>query len=418
MGKKEYSLSYGKGKISFKIDEKNVIATLLPVRVSSPEDETSLIEDALLNPIKSLPLPDIVSPEDRIVIITSDVTRPTPSSKMLPLLLKQLKLAGVKQKNITIVFALGIHRKHTTEEQKNLVGDRIYEDYRCIDHEKENCVDLGKTKTGIPVEIFKEVAAADVRICMGNIEPHYFAGYTGGAKSIMPGVSSRQSVSSTHKLMLSAGSVAGKLEGNPTREAIDEVGKKVGIDFILNVVLSPQKKIIGAFAGDKTTAHRKGCEFADACFKVPIKEKVDVVIVGCGGYPKDINVYQAQKALDNAKYAVKEGGTIVLVAECKEGFGDNIFEQWMLSSNSFRQPVERIQKEFILGAHKAAAIGMLLEKAKVIMVSSLAPWKVEKLFFTPAKSVDEAIAMTLQEYGDDAGFYIVPSGGLILPSLK
>jgi len=403
--------------VGFKIDERNVIGVLLPTKTPAPPDENSLIEDALVNPIGSSPLAEIVSPKDKVVIITSDITRPTPSHKMLPPLLKQLEKAGIRQKNITIVFALGVHRKHTPEEQRNLVGDKIYDEYRCIDHERDNCVDMGKTKSGIPVQIFKEVAEADVRICLGNIDPHYFAGYTGGAKSIMPGVSSKESVSSTHKLMLSPNSVAGRLEGNPTREAIEAVGEKMGVDFILNVVLNPQKKIMAACAGDKILAHRKGCEFADRFFKVPIKEKADVVIVSAGGYPKDINVYQAQKALDNAKYAVKEGGTIILVAECSEGFGDKTFEEWTLAATSFRDPVERLKKEFILGGHKAAAIGMLLGRAKVIMVSSLPQDKVKKLFFTPANSVDEAISMVLQDYGNNASFLIIPSGGITLPSL-
>ena len=418
MGKKEYTLLYGKKEVTFKIDEKNVIGHLLPRKVSPPKDESSLIQDALKNPLETPLFPEIVSPKSKVVIITSDITRPTPSYKMLPPLIQQLREAGVKQKNISIVFALGLHRKHTPAEQKNLIGGKIYEEYRCVDHQKENCLDMGKTKSGIPIQIFREVAEADIKICLGNIEPHYFAGYTGGVKSIMPGVSSPESVTSTHKLMFLPGSVAGKIEGNPTREAIEEVGEKVGVDFIFNVVLNPQKKVIAAVAGDKTLAHRKGCSFADECFKVPIRERADVAIVSAGGYPKDINVYQAQKALDNAKYAVKEGGTIILVAECGEGFGDPVFEKWMLEATSFRDPVEKLKKEFVMGGHKAAAIGMLLEKVKVILVSSLPSDKVKKLFFTPAKSVDEAISIALQEYGKDARFFVIPSGGITLPSIN
>jgi len=417
MKKREYTLRYGKGEVKFSINEKNLMETIPPRKVSPARDEESLIQDALKNPIESPLLSEIVYPKSKIAVITSDVTRPTPSYKMLPPLLNQLKEAGVENKNITIVSALGIHRKHTPLEMKNLVGEKIYHSYRCIDHDKERCVSIGKTKSGLPVEIFDQVAEADIRICLGNIEPHYFAGYTGGLKSVMPGVSSKTSVSATHKLMLSPGSVAGKIKGNPTREAIEEVGEKIGVDFILNVVLNAQKKIIAAVAGDKFAAHRKGCEFADKSFKVKIKEKADVVIVSCGGYPKDINVYQAQKALDNAKYAVKDGGTIILVAECKEGFGDKIFEEWMLQATSFHDPVKRLREEFVLGGHKAAAIGMLLDKAKVIMVSSLSPDTVKKLFFTPAKSVEEAISMTLEEYGKDAGFLVMPSGGITLPSV-
>jgi len=373
---KEFTLSYGKSLVKFKLPEKNVMGVLTPKEVFPSKDEGTLITNALNNPIESPLLSDIASPKSKVVLITSDITRVVPSHKLIPPI---------------IIFALGCHRRHTPEEQKRLLGEDIYEQYRVIDHNVEDCLDMGKTKNGIPVQIFRAVVEADIKICIGNIEPHYFAGYTGGAKSIMPGVSSRESVSFTHKLMLSPGSVAGKLEGNPTREAIEEVGEAVGIDFILNVVLNSHKQII--------------------------EEQADVVIVSPGGYPKDINVYQAQKALENAKYAVREGGTIILVAECIEGFGDKIFEQWMLEATSFKDPIERLRKEFVLGGHKAAAIGMLLEKARVIMVSSLPDEKVKQLFFTPAHSVDEAISMALQEYGEDASFLIIPFGVITLPSL-
>ena len=414
---KEFTLPYGKTLVRFKLLEKNVMGTLLPKKVSPSKNEHTLIINALNNPIESPLLSDIVSPKSKVALITSDVTRVVPSHKLIPPIIQQLRLAGVKRENISIIFALGVHRKHTPDEQKRLLSKNIYGQYRVIDHNIEDCLDMGKTKNGIPVQIFRPVAEADIRVCIGNIEPHYFAGYTGGAKSIMPGVSSRESVSFTHKLMLLPGSIAGKLEGNPTREAIEEVGEAVGINFILNVILNSKKQIVGVVAGDRIAAHRKGCSYADECFKVPIKQQADVVIVSPGGYPKDISVYQAQKALENAKYAVKKGGTIILVAECIEGFGDKIFEEWMLEATSFMEPVERLKKEFILGGHKAAAIGMLLEKIKVIMVSSLSDKKVKELFFTPAKSVDEAISMSLQEYGQDASFLIIPFGGITLPSL-
>lgn len=414
---KEFTLPYGKTLVRFKLLEKNVMGTLLPKKVSPSKNEHTLIINALNSPIESPLLSDMVFPKSKVALITSDVTRVVPSHKLIPPIIQQLRLAGVKRENISIIFALGVHRKHTPDEQKRLLSKNIYGQYRVIDHNIEDCLDMGKTKNGIPVQIFRPVAEADIRVCIGNIEPHYFAGYTGGAKSIMPGVSSRESVSFTHKLMLLPGSIAGKLEGNPTREAIEEVGEAVGINFILNVILNSKKQIVGVVAGDRIAAHRKGCSYADECFKVPIKQQADVVIVSPGGYPKDISVYQAQKALENAKYAVKKGGTIILVAECIEGFGDKIFEEWMLEATSFMEPVERLKKEFILGGHKAAAIGMLLEKIKVIMVSSLSDKKVKELFFTPAKSVDEAISMSLQEYGQDASFLIIPFGGITLPSL-
>ncbi len=413
---KEFTLLYGKKAVRFKLPEKNVMGVLAPKKVFPSSDEDSLIMDALNDPIESPLLSNIVSPGSKVVLVTSDITRVVPSHKLIPPLVQQLKLFGVKRKNISIIFALGCHRKHTFEEQRRLLGENIYDQYRVIDHDIEDCVDMGKTKSGIPVQIFRPVLEVDIRICIGSIEPHYFAGYTGGAKSIMPGVSSRESVSFTHKLMLSPNSVAGKLEGNPTREAIEEVGEVVGIDFILNVILNSQKQVVAVVAGDRIAAHRRGCSFADEYFKAPIREKADVVIVSCGGYPKDINVYQAHKALENARYAVREGGTVIFIAECVEGVGNKIFEEWMMQATHPQDAIDRLQKEFVLGGHKAAAIGMLLKKLKVIMVSSLPDRKVKRLFFTPAQSVDEAISISLQEYGKNASFLIIPFGGITLPS--
>lgn len=414
---KRYSLPFGKKTVDLGIPKKNILDLLEPKAVIPDKDEISIMQDALNHPIASPPLSEIVSGKSNVVVITNDATRPTASLKMLPLVLEELKIAGIHRSNITIVFALGIHRKHTLEEQKKLVGEAIFHTYQCIDHEYTHFVDMGETRNGIPVQIFDMVADADVKICMGNIDPHYFVGYTGGAKAIMPGVSSKASITSTHKMMLLPGSIAGNLEGNPARQAIEEVGEKVGIDFILNVVVNPHKQIIGAVAGHSLFAHRSGCMIADECFKVPIKEKADIVIVSAGGYPKDVNVYQAQKALDNAKYAVEKGGTIILLAECAEGLGNDIFQQWVWEATSPRGFVERLQEEFILGGHKAAAIGMLLQDINVIMVTSLSPEYVKRLFFEPARSLDEALALALQYHGNNASISIMPSGGITLPYL-
>ena len=409
-------LGYGLGNLEFELPEANLLDILLPVshaEIQRAEDE--LIKQALSAPIGTPRLREMARGKNRVVIVVSDITRPVPTYKILPHVLAELKDAGVEDKKIKIIFGLGSHRRHTMEEMKRLVGGDVFARFECIDHNPDDCLWLGKTKGGLPVEIFREVVAADFKICIGNIDLHYFAGYTGGAKAIMPGVSSRASITATHRFMLDPASVAGNMENNPTREAIEEVGEMVGIDFIVNVVLDEEKRILKAVAGDKRLAHREGCVFLDTLFKVEFRDEADIVVVSAGGFPKDINLYQAQKALDNAKYAVKKNGVIILVAECPEGLGEEVFEEWIFAAKNPEEILKRAESEFALGGHKAVAIAMLLQNAQVIMVSSLSRELTERLFFQYAANLDEALQKALALKGPQAKVRVIPFGGSMLP---
>lgn len=359
-----------------------------------------------------------MKPGERICIITSDITRPMPSKIALLPLLDELARAGVHRRDVLIVFALGSHRKHTEEEMRYLVGDEVFETVRCLDADASDCVHLGVTPSGTPVDVCRPVAEADRVICMGNIEYHYFAGYSGGAKAIMPGVSTRAAIQSNHSQMVQEAAHAGKLEGNPVRDDIDSVTDFIRIDFILNVVLNEKKQIIKAVAGHHIHAHRAGCAFLDTMYKVAIPRRADLVLASPGGYPKDINLYQAQKALDNSKHAVREGGIIILCASCKEGLGEGVFERWMTQSPSVDFMVEEIQRNFELGGHKAAAIGMVMQKCKVFLVSDLEEDFVRSIYFTPFQTLEEAYAAATAELGGCASVIVMPYGGSTLPAGK
>ena len=257
------------------------------------------VRRALQEPIGAPQLRELVHPNEKIVIITSDITRPMPTWKVMPALLDELYAAGVKKENITLVFALGSHRRHTEEEQRHLAGDRAWNEITCVDGDTADCVHIGITSRGTPVDIVRIVAEADRRICLGNIEYHYFAGYSGGAKAIMPGVSTRAAIQANYSRMVEEAAHAGKLEGNPVREDIEEAAAMVGVDFIVNVVLDAQKEIIRAVAGDVTAAHRAGCAFLDTLYRKEIPHRADIVLVSQGGAPKDLNLYQTQKALNS-----------------------------------------------------------------------------------------------------------------------
>jgi len=324
----------------------------------------------------------------------------------------------VNEEDITVVLALGSHRKHTEEEKKYLVGDDIYNNIKCIDSDPSKCVHLGICRNGTPVDVFKTVADADRRICLGNIEYHYFAGYSGGAKAIMPGVSTREAIQANHSNMVNPKAKAGSLEDNPVRQDIDEVARFIPIDFIVNVVLDSKKNILKAVAGHYIEAHREGCKFLDSIYKIKIKRKADIVIATPGGFPKDINLYQAQKALDNAKHAVRAGGIIILAGSCKEGLGEKVFEKWMLEAKSPGEMVEKIKVDFQLGGHKAAAIAMVLQSAKIYLVSDLKPNFVRDLFMVPFDSIQSAVDSALDEIGSESKIILMPNGGSTLPVLE
>lgn len=317
----QLEFGYGSGVQTVELPQENLLGALHAAPIEHERRGPDAVSWALAHPIGSAPLHQLARPGQRIAIVTSDITRPLPSYQILPGVLDELYRAGVRPEDITVVLALGSHRKHTPEEAIRLVGRECYETVRCVDSDAADCIRLGDTAHGTPVDITRAVAEADFRICLGNIEFHYFAGYSGGAKAIMPGVSTPLAIQANHRLMVSPLACAGRLDGNPVREDLEEAAAICGVDFIVNVVLDEHKQIVYAVAGDVTLAHRAGCAYLDRMYRCPIPEKADIVLVSQGGAPKDVNLYQTQKALDNAKHAVKDGGTIILIGACPEGLG-------------------------------------------------------------------------------------------------
>ena len=406
---------YGTGVQSVSVPEENLRAVLVSNEMIHARMGMDAVKAALVAPIGLPKLEAVVKPGQKVAIVTSDISRPLPSFEVLPPVLDALFAAGIRREDITVVFALGSHRHHTEAEMRKLVGDRCYEQVSCVDSDPEDCIHLGTTSRGTPVDITRVVAEADFRICLGNIEFHYFAGYSGGAKAIMPGVSTPAAIQCNHRMMVSADACAGKLAGNPIREDIEEAGAICGIDYIVNVVLDEHKKIVYAVAGDVTLAHREGCKYLDRMYRKAIRERADIVIVSQGGAPKDANLYQTQKALDNAKHAVKDGGTIILIGACPEGLGSAKFESWLLSAPTAHAMVERIGREFELGGHKAAAIGQVLENAEIFFVSEMEDDFVRSIFLTPQPSAQIAFDRAMEKYGPHASVIAMPFGGATLP---
>lgn len=408
---------FGTGAQTAEVPENNLLGILQANRAETGPTGEAEIRRALAEPIDSPCLREIVKPGEKVAIVTSDITRPMPTHLVMPALLEELYTAGAKREDITLVFALGSHRPHTTEERRKLAGEQTFGAIRCLDSDPGDCIRMGVTSAGTPVDVTRIVAEADRCICLGNIEYHYFAGYSGGAKAIMPGVSSRAAIQANHSMMVRPEARAGALEDNPLRRDIEEAGMICGIDFILNVVLGEHKEILRAAAGHPVNAHRAGCAFLDTLYRKELLWAADIVLVSQGGAPKDLNLYQVQKALDNARHAVRPGGIIVLIGSCKEGLGERVFEEWMTTSPSPQAMIERISRDFQLGGHKAAAIAITLQKAEVWLVSELEPDFVRSVFLTPQPSVQAALDAAFEKLGKDAMVLAMPYGGSTLPCM-
>ena len=406
---------FGAGVQTVEVPERNLLGVLMANEV--PKGLTNEAEVPARWRIRSARRGwEIVRPGEKIAIVTSDITRPCPTWRIMPALLDELYAAGCRREDLALVFALGSHRHHTQEEQRKLAGERAWAEIRCVDGDPSDCVHMGETDGGTPVDITRIVAEADRRICLGNIEYHYFAGYSGGAKAIMPGCSTREAIQSNHRMMVREEAHAGNLDSNPLRQDLEQAAAICGVDFIVNVVLDEHKQIVRAVAGDLVKAHREGCKFLDQMYLKKIDRRADIVLVSQGGAPKDLNLYQTQKALDNAKHAVKPGGTIILIGSCREGLGEKVFEQWMLSAPTPESMIERIGRDFQLGGHKAAAIAMVLKNAEIYLVSELDDDFVEKIFLKPAKSAQDALDRAFARLGPDATVLAMPYGGSTLPS--
>lgn len=414
-------LGYGKGKQAANVPDKNILQILTPNKVDLGDAPTGAdsVREALANPIGSPRLGEIVRPGEKIAIITSDVSRPMPTWVAMPPLLEELFAAGMDPDDITLVFALGSHRHQTEEERQKLAGDYAYSKIKCVDSDPEDCIHLGETSNGTPIDITRTVAEADRRICLGNIEYHYFAGYSGGIKAIMPGSSTPAAIQANHSMMIDPDAHTGKLDGNPLRADLEEAAPLCPVDFLVNVVLNEKKEIIYTVCGDLTEAHRQGCDFLDKLYSVKVPEKADIVIVSQGGAPKDLNLYQTQKALDNSKHAVKDGGTIILVGSCREGFGNKTFGEWIAEAKKPSDLTDRIRRDFKLGGHKAAAIAMVMEKANIKLVSEMDDETVRSVFMEPysdlQSAVDDAFAEQRERIGGEPSVIIMPYGGSTLP---
>jgi nickel-dependent lactate racemase len=430
-------LAYGRLRVPVSFPKHNLLGVMRPIEPELPGSAFHEVQRALDDPLGAPCLHQLVKPGMKVVIMASDITRPSPSNILLPPLLERLNEAGVKDEDITVVFGMGIHRNHTLAEKTGLVGKDVFSRVKFIDSTEEAAggfVRLGITSRGTPVEVCRVVADADFIIATGNVEFHYFAGYSGGAKAVLPGACSRSTLEANHSMQLLEGATSGSYDNNPVRQDIEEAGKLIGLNYILNVVLDDEKRIVKAFAGHPQVAHSFARQMVDNLYGVEIPCLADIVVASAGGFPKDVNLYQAQKGLENAAKAVKDGGTIILLAECSEGIGEDIFERYM-TCMELEEIIKSIKQRFVLGGHKAAAIARVLLRKEVWLISAMDRDKIIQCKLTPKVpraiyldsqkvGIDEvssimknALIEALEKTGSDASIWVMPHSGSTVPLL-
>lgn len=413
-----FSLKYGKKELELKINKENVVGVIKANErgVEPIRDLEKSVENALEHPIGLKTLD--VGPDDTVSIIVSDHTRAVPTNEFLPVLLNKLSDEGVKKDKIDIVIAEGTHRKSTDEEKALMLGSRILKEYRVHDHncKAEDLVFIGDTSRETPVEINKIVYEASKRIGTGSIVFHYYAGYGGGRKCVLPGVSGYETIQHNHKFMFHLSATSGNLQGNPVHLDMVEAAQMLGIDFILNTISNSCNEIVRVCVGDLDQAFNKGIKTVDHMFKVKVKEKVDVAFISAGGHPKDINLYQAVKALHNAAAVVRDGGTIVFVAECFNGVGHEKYEEAMKKYDSAMDAEVDLKKTFLLGAHKAYYHYKIVEKCDVFFLSSMNATEVRHVYrFTPIRTISKGVKLVEKKHGKRYVCLILPQASLTLP---
>ena len=415
-------LPYGKTDVCVRVPARNLLGTIEPKERQGASDAKAEVERALKEPIGSKRLSEIAKPESKVAIVVDDATRKAPSEVMLLPVLAELNAAGVKDENVTVIFGCGTHRAVKPEEATALVGAEALKRVKAISHDcrAADLVHVGTTKThGNKVYVNRVFAEADVKVLLGDVGFHYYAGYGGGRKSVLPAVCGEETIKHNHAMLLHANARTGILEDNPVHRDMTEAARLAKVDFIVNVVENKKGEIVKAFAGDLEQAFMEAVKLVDEMYRITVDRRADILVVSAGGHPADMNLYQAYKALDNALDAVKRGGVIILVAECPEGHGNQVFYDWMTRLGDLKNVEREVKRNFVMGGHKAYYLLKALQNHQIILVSSLPDYYATSIFkLKTARAVIAALAEALKIVGSASRVWAMPQGSYTLPIFK
>jgi nickel-dependent lactate racemase len=412
-------LAYGRGALPFEFEE----GRFGVLEAGEGEDEAPLsdaeVGAAIDGPLDSQPLEDILSPGESVLVVVSDATRATGSAQVVNLLVRRLVQLGVSPRDLRVIFATGIHRAVTEEEKRDLLTPFVVQRVRTLDHDAHDearHIDLGTTERGTPILLNRALFEHSHVILTGAINFHYFAGFTGGRKSICPGLAAARTIEATHLLALDferggrrAGVGPGRLDGNAVHEECERVAAEVAPSFVINTVVDARGRVVRVYAGDWRVAHRRACAEYVETHAPRLKERRPLVVVSAGGAPYDINLIQAHKALEFASHACEEGGTIVLVAECADGLGRADFLKWFEARDA-RALEGRLREAYEVNGQTAWSLLTKAERFRVRLVSQLPDEDVRQMRMQPARTVEQALA----DAGDAHG-YVIPHGATCLP---
>ena len=410
-------LPYGKEKIPITIPQKNLLKICWLKSKPGVKNSIKAIKDSLKNPLGSQTISQISQDKNSAVVICTDISRPTPDNLLIPPILDELNMGEISDKNIKVIIARGQHRKMTEEEVKEKVGEEVFKRVKISQHDPDNNLFyLGKSKRGNELWMNKDVAQADIKISTGNIVPHRYAGYGGGAKSILPGISSRETIGHNHLYVETGEAALGKTKGNPVREEMEEAAKMIGLDFIVNTVMNDKNEIVKVVAGDPAIAHQAGVKACNDIYGVKIPEKADIVIAS--SHPMDISFYQASKTLEAVGHIIKENSTIIMISPCYEGIGSKDFLDFL----GEKTPEDIIKN---IKAHKeknvvAGVISYLIakckEKAKIYLISEgIQDKDILEMGMLTAKSAQSVLNDVLRNYGGEAKILVLPTASITLP---
>jgi len=415
-------MKYGRSEIRVDVPDHNLADVLTSQKFPPIDNPERAILDALESPIDSPALSELAKNRESATIVISDITRPVPNKLILPPILKIIEDQGVPRDKINILIATGVHRPNEGDELLEMVGSQIVENYRIVNHfsqRPETLINLGQTQNGTPVLINRLYVESDLRVISALIEPHLMAGYSGGRKAICPGLASIETMKIMHgpEILEHPKATVGILEGNPFHVEATKIALMAGVDFSLNVTINDRRQLTGVFAGDMVNAHLAGTKFVEKQTKVTLSEPVDAVIVSSAGYPLDATFYQAIKGVLAAVEVVREGGMVILVAECQEGIGSGPFTDLILKTKNLEQFVRNIYnpKNFVIDQWQLEELAKATRKADVYFYSDKIPYEQQKnLFVNPLRSPNEGIEIVLKKYGEGAKIVAIPDGPYVL----
>jgi nickel-dependent lactate racemase len=422
-------MKYGKEKVGVKIVEENLLGIIESEAVDNNKTEEDIILDALENPIASARLSEIVKPGEKICIVISDITRAWQKmGNYLHYIVDEINKGGVKDEDIIFLSGTGSHRKQSEEEHRILLGEKLADRFKVIDHvstDEENLVYIGETTYGTPVKINKIAMECDHIVITGAIVFHLLVGWGGGKKSILPGIAGYETIMKNHSMSLNkevgSGSNpetrSGKVINNPIHEDMLQAANMVKPSFMFNVIMDSNGNIGHAVAGNYIKAHEKGCQIVDRIDGVAINEKADMVIATAGGYPKDINFYQTIKTVINAIEAINEDGVMILLSECSDGFGNEPIRKIIQDFDNVEERERELRRDYSIAKYVGYYASEVASKTNMILVSSLAPEELSMANISVVKTIDDALDLAKELKGENLKTYLMPNGANTLPKI-